>query len=204
MRARPGLHGATARAHLPATVGSGTLGLWDEAAALVFLYGVAEGLEELAYSRTRHPDPARGQYVLLGGNPTPGMDPEEVASGPDGGFYPVGVNPEPNWRRPVYNFSRNRSPDGAIEVKSRVFGGALKGRLLVVEYSAGDDILAIPIPPNGGLIDRAGVIQVASGLSDPVDLAEDVSTGNLYVAQLVEGGRDGGAIVLLRPDGGTP
>ena len=39
---------------LGATVGSGTLGLWDEAAALVFLYGVAEGLEELAYSRTRH------------------------------------------------------------------------------------------------------------------------------------------------------
>ena len=151
-----------------------------------------------------HPDPARGHYVLLGGNPTPGMDPEEVASGPDGGFYPVGVNPEPNWRRPVYNFSRNRSPDGAIEVKSGVFGGALKGQLLVVEYSAGDDILASPIPPNGGLIDRAGVIQVASGLSDPIDLAEDVSTGNLYVAQLVEGGRDGGAIVLLRPDGGPP
>ena len=39
---------------LAATVGSGTLGLWDEAAALVFLYGAAEGLEELTYSRTRH------------------------------------------------------------------------------------------------------------------------------------------------------
>jgi len=30
-----------------------------------------------------------------------------------------------------------------------------------------------------------------------------VTTGNLYVAQLVQGGRDGGAIILLRPDGGT-
>ena len=151
-----------------------------------------------------HPDPARGHYVLLGGNPTPGVDAEEVASGADGGFYPVGVKPEPDWRRPVYNFSRNRSPDGAIEVKSGVFGGALRGWLLVAEYSAGDDILAIPIPAHGGVIDRTAVIQVASGLSDPVDLAEDVSTGNLYVAQLVEGGRGGGAIVLLRPDGGTP
>lgn len=38
---------------LAATVGSGLLGLWDEAAALVFLYGSAEGLEEYTYDRTR-------------------------------------------------------------------------------------------------------------------------------------------------------
>jgi heavy metal translocating P-type ATPase len=38
---------------LAATVGSGLLGLWDEAAFLVFLYGAAEGLEEYTYARTR-------------------------------------------------------------------------------------------------------------------------------------------------------
>ncbi len=38
---------------LAATVGAAALGLWDEAAFLVFLYGTAEGLEELAYARTR-------------------------------------------------------------------------------------------------------------------------------------------------------
>ncbi len=38
---------------LAATVGSGVLGLWDEAAFLVFLYGSAEGLEEYTYARTR-------------------------------------------------------------------------------------------------------------------------------------------------------
>ncbi len=38
---------------LAATVGSGILGLWDEAAFLVFLYGSAEGLEEYTYARTR-------------------------------------------------------------------------------------------------------------------------------------------------------
>ena len=38
---------------LGATVGSGFLGLWDEAAFLVFLYGAAEGLEEFTYARTR-------------------------------------------------------------------------------------------------------------------------------------------------------
>lgn len=36
-----------------ATVGSAVLGMWDEAAALVVLYGVAEALEEYAFDRTR-------------------------------------------------------------------------------------------------------------------------------------------------------
>ena len=152
-----------------------------------------------------HPNPARGQYVLNGGNPTAGVDPDEVAATPDGGVgYPVGVLPDRAWKGSVYDFSRNRSPDGALESKGPAFGGALKGYLFVVEYSAGDDVLALPIPPGGGPIDRSGVIQIASGLSDPVDLTEDETSGNLYVAQLVEGGLDGGAIVLLRPDGGTP
>ena len=38
---------------IAATVGSGVLGLWDEAAFLVVLYGAAEGLEEYTYARTR-------------------------------------------------------------------------------------------------------------------------------------------------------
>jgi Cd2+/Zn2+-exporting ATPase len=38
---------------LAAAVGSAILGMWDEAAFLVFIYGVAEGLEEYAYARAR-------------------------------------------------------------------------------------------------------------------------------------------------------
>jgi len=151
-----------------------------------------------------HPDPAREQFVLNGGNPTANIDPDEVAPFDGGVGYPVGTLPDKNWKGSVYNFGRNRSPDGALETKGPAFDGGLNGHLLVVEYSAGDDILAIPIPPDGGPIDRLGVIQVASGLDEPVDLAEDTTNGNLYVAQLVQGGLDGGAIVLLRPDGGTP
>ena len=150
-----------------------------------------------------HPNPRRDQYVLNGGNPTAGIDPDEVAPFDGGVGYPVGTLPDRNWKGSVYDFSRNRSPDGALESKGPAFGGALQGYLFVVEYSAGKDVLAIRIPPDGGPIDRSGVIQVASGLTDPVDIAEDVTTGNLYVAGLVEGGADGGDIVLLRPDGGT-
>jgi len=36
-----------------ATVGAAALGLWEEAAFLAFLYGAAEGVEELTYDRTR-------------------------------------------------------------------------------------------------------------------------------------------------------
>lgn len=38
---------------IAATVGSVLLGMWDEAAFLVFLYGAAEGLEEYTFARTR-------------------------------------------------------------------------------------------------------------------------------------------------------
>ncbi len=38
---------------LAATAGAGILGLWEEAAALVVLYGIAEGIEEYTFARTR-------------------------------------------------------------------------------------------------------------------------------------------------------
>lgn len=38
---------------LAAAIGAALLGLWDEAAALVFLYSAAEGTEEYTYARTR-------------------------------------------------------------------------------------------------------------------------------------------------------
>ncbi len=39
---------------ITAAIGSAVLGMWDEAAFLVFLYGAAEGIEEYTYARTRH------------------------------------------------------------------------------------------------------------------------------------------------------
>ncbi len=38
---------------LSATAGAGYLGMWDEAAALVVLYGAAEGIEEYVFKKTR-------------------------------------------------------------------------------------------------------------------------------------------------------
>ena len=47
------------------------------------------------------------------------------------------------------------------------------------------------------------VLGIPEGLNDPLDLAEDVRNGNLYVVELMQMGRRGqtqdGRISLLRP-----
>ncbi len=56
---------------LTATLGAIVLGLWEEAATLVILYGAAEGMEEITYARTRASirkllDLAPAEAVLIG------------------------------------------------------------------------------------------------------------------------------------------
>lgn len=147
-----------------------------------------------------HPNPQRGEYVLNGGNPTAGPDFAEVV--PEGEFagYPVGVMPDGNYRRDkvVWNFGRNRSPNGMIEYLGGTFGGALQNRLLVVEYSGGDDILALGLDAQGKVVPNA-VHVVAQALADPLDLVEHAQSGSLFVTHLLEEGRAGGRILLLRP-----
>lgn len=139
-----------------------------------------------------HPNPLRGEYVLNGGNPTSYTDPAQVNA------YPVGTKPDMNWRGFAFDFKSNKSPNGVIEYKSKVFNGALSGRLLVVRYSQNDDIVTLT---TGGTnkdivsyIDGAS-IQGFSGFVDPLDLTEDVRNGNIYVSEY---GGDG-IITLLRP-----
>ncbi len=147
-----------------------------------------------------HPNPKRREYVMNGGNPTASADPAEVVATGVYAGYPVGTQPESKYRGFTYNFGRNRSPNGVLEYKSNAFGGKLKGKLLVVEYSAGDDILALPLSADGNVL-KAEVTQVIAGLSDPLDLIEDTRNGNLYLAELIGGGTSG-KISLLRPSVG--
>jgi hypothetical protein len=150
-----------------------------------------------------HPNPKRNEYIMNGGNPTSIVDPGEVVkqvsdTGKVYTGYSEGIKPDPDYQGFAYDFGRNRSPNGVIEYKSDAFGGALKNKLLVVEYSGGDDILALP-PGDNGNIPRGKVTQVISGLTDPLDLIEDTkkNRGNLYVAELIGGGTSG-QISLLK------
>jgi hypothetical protein len=139
-----------------------------------------------------HPNPLRGEFVLNGGNPTAGPDPAEMPE------YPVGTPPERAWRPPVYTFGKNLSPTGAIEYRNTsAFGGALAGKLLVCRYSGGDDILALSLDPTGAVAEAVSGIDGFTRLMDPLDLAEHVATGNLYVAEFQTK-----RVTLLRPKAG--
>ena len=77
------------------------------------------------------PNPARGEHVLAGGNPTDGVDPEEVVS------YPVGTRPDADFDAGdvAFNFGQRVSPNGAIEYRDDArtgspFGGRLDGRII--------------------------------------------------------------------------
>jgi fibronectin type 3 domain-containing protein len=135
-----------------------------------------------------HPDPSRGEYVLDAGNPTGSTDPNVIPQ------YPVGTQPDPNYRGYAYDFGLHRSPDGIIQYQDGTFGGKLQGALLVAEYSAGSDIVALIRDANGNVVSTERNIPGFTDLNNPISLIEDTATGNLYVAEL-----GGMKLVLLKP-----
>ena len=137
-----------------------------------------------------HPNPSRCEFTFFGGNPTSGADPLEATR------YPVGTQPDRNFRRPSWNFGLHFSPNGAVEYRSDKFGGALQGKLLVARYSAGDDLVAMTINPSTReIVDQEDGIPGLGGFVDPLDVTEDTRNGNLYVTEL-----GAARITLLRPD----
>ncbi|MBC8160026.1 MAG: choice-of-anchor D domain-containing protein [Roseiflexaceae bacterium] len=141
-----------------------------------------------------HPNPLRCEWILNGGNPTGSVDPVEVAQ------YPVGTQPDPNYRGAAYDFGQHVSPNGAIEYRSNAFGGSLKGKLLVVRYSLNDDIIVLtPGGPNNDIVDAQVGLPGLTGTNNPIDLAENPATGDVYVVELGSVSR----INLLRPLGGS-
>ncbi|HZL38632.1 MAG TPA: Ig-like domain-containing protein [Tepidisphaeraceae bacterium] len=135
-----------------------------------------------------HPNPARAEYVLNGGNAGPRANPYQVAD------YPLGTQPDRNWHPAIFSFGKNLSPCGAIEYQSNIFGGALRHKLLFVRYSGGDDIIALGLDSAGDVSESITGIEGFTHFVNPVDLIEDPANGNLYVAEF-------GAkrITLVRP-----
>jgi glucose/arabinose dehydrogenase len=134
-----------------------------------------------------HPNPARAEYVLNGGNPTGEPDVCQVAQ------YPPGTHPDRNWRRPAFDFGKNLAPCGVIEYKGDAFP-TLKGKILIARYSGGKDVIALTPGPTGEIAEFITGIDGFTHFYDPLDLAEDPATGYLYVAEY--GGK---RITLLRP-----
>jgi hypothetical protein len=140
-----------------------------------------------------HPNPSRGEYVMNGGNPTSGPDPIQVNQ------YPVGTNPDVNWRSVAYNFENNKSPNGVIEYLSNTFNSALQNKIMVVRYSGGDDIIVLtPGGTNNDIVSAETGITGFTGFSNPLDLCENKLNGHIYVSEY-----GSGEITLLRPVGST-
>jgi regulation of enolase protein 1 (concanavalin A-like superfamily) len=140
-----------------------------------------------------HPNPARCEWVLNGGNPTSGADNTEVTA------YPVGVQPDRNWRGNVFNFGAHYSPNGMIEWRSNVFP-QLVGKLLIIRYSGGDDIIVLTInPTTKGIASTQTGITGMGGFLDPLDLIHNPSTGHIYVTEYSDAAPASSKITLLRP-----
>ncbi|HEX4794917.1 MAG TPA: Ig-like domain-containing protein [Humisphaera sp.] len=140
-----------------------------------------------------HPDPVRGEYVANGGNPTVGVDPEEMSG------YPVGVKPDANYSAPAYIFGNHHSPDGIIEYHGSAFGGKLDGKLLVTEYSGGNDVLVLTRGPNGTITNSQRGFSGFTGFVNPLSIVEDPNSGFLYVSEY-----GGARVTLLKPHVASP
>lgn len=148
-----------------------------------FLYNVVKG------GYYGHPNPSRGEYIREGGNPTNGNDLVEVPQ------YPVGVQPEMNYKGFAYDFGQKRSPNGMAEYTSDAFGGALKGSILVVEFSAGDRIVGLKTDSKGAVVTN---FVLATGFSNPLDVAVHEPSGNIYVTNYASSGRSDDTLILLQ------
>jgi fibronectin type 3 domain-containing protein/regulation of enolase protein 1 (concanavalin A-like superfamily) len=137
------------------------------------------------------PNPTRYEWVLNGGNPTSGVDLAEVTQ------YPVGTQPDRNYRGFAFDFGKNYSPNGVIEFKGNAFNGALNGRIVVARYSGGDDLIFLTPGAGGAITASQTGFAGTTHFVDPLDVTQystDLNKGWLYVAEY-------GAqrITLLRP-----
>ncbi|WP_242919897.1 Ig-like domain-containing protein [Pontibacter liquoris] len=154
-----------------------------------------------------HPNVLRNEYIMNGGNPTSREDPGEIVWTIDGVNYgyAVGTPAEPNYRGWAYDFGLNISPNGAIEYKSNAFGGKLQGKIMVCRFSGGDDIITLePGTSNLDIIRATEGIKIPGlrrPFANPLDVIEDVATGNLYLSEYYDGNGDGRPrITLLKAD----
>ncbi len=162
-------NGSAAGGNTPA--GGGVQGLTNVPTQDDYLFKVTNG------KYYGHPNPLRGEYVLNGGNPTTSNDPMEVAK------YSTGTMPDSDWGGYVYDFGKNLSPNGMIEYKGNAFGGALDGKIMIVRYSGGDDIMILSPNANGTIASAETGFMGLSGFVNPLDLVQDPTTGNVYVIE---------------------
>ena len=159
-----------------ATVGSAILGMWDEAAFLVFIYGVAEGLEEYAYARTRASirkllDLAPKEARILHGGKQSMIPANELKVGD---VFVV---------RP----GESIATDGAIiKGKSSINEAPVTGESVPVEKKEGAQVFAATINQNGLLEIQVTATFANNTLSKIVHLVEEAQEKKGKAQQFIE------------------
>ncbi|WP_297529205.1 heavy metal translocating P-type ATPase [Thiohalobacter sp.] len=126
---------------LAATFGAGALGLWEEAAALVVLYAIAEGIEEYTFARTR-----RAIRSLLD------LAPKQARLLRDGEEHLVEATSLRPGDRIRIRPGESVATDGVIlEGESSLDESAVTGESVPVDKGPGDAVFAASINGQGAL-----------------------------------------------------
>jgi glucose/arabinose dehydrogenase/N-acetylneuraminic acid mutarotase len=104
-----------------------------------------------------------------------------------------GVSAPANYEAPMWDLGRHKSANGTIEyMSSDDHCGALKGDLIIANYSSGDDLTRVRLSPDG--LSVLNTTSLVGGLSNPLPLAEGPD-GTIYVGEF-----GGNLVTPLVPD----
>jgi fibronectin type 3 domain-containing protein len=195
-------NGSAANGNVPANKTGTVAGFTNPVIEPDMLYRIAQG------GYYGHPDPARGEYILDGGNPNNGSGSTYTLS--SGALavripnYPLGTGADPNYRGTIDVLGNDNSADGLMIYHGTQFGGAIDNRLIVAQYSAPQDLSIITLPTTGNVPAGATITGVSGleNLNSPLSVTQykngtvpnDPLGGYMYVSEY-------GAekLVLLKP-----
>ena len=147
---------------MAATAGAAILGMWNEAAALVVLYGAAEGLEEFTYARTR----ASIRSLL-------DLAPKEARVIRDGKELTIPAEDLKVGERFVVRPGEGIVTDGVVvDGRSSVNEAAVTGESVPVEKAVGAKVFAASINTEGALTIEATAAFADNTLSKIIHLVE--------------------------------
>ncbi len=173
---------------MAATFGSGMLGMWEEAAALVVLYGIAEGIEEFTFARTR-----TAIRALLD------LTPKEARVLRDGREQMIPAEQLQAGDHFIVRPGEALVTDGVIiEGASTLDESAITGASMPVDRSVGMKVFAASLNGQGALTIEATAKFSDNSLSRIIHLVEDAQEHKGRAQQWIERfGRRYSPMVLL-------